>query len=46
MIALLLFLILLFLVGKSVMHMSLTVLGGLIGLVVILFVFIIKKRKG
>lgn len=45
MIVLLLFLILLFLVGKSFLNMSLTAIGGILGLVVVLFVFLIKKRR-
>ncbi len=45
MIVLLLFLILLFLVGKSLFNMSLTVIGGLIGVILVVFVYVIKKRR-
>ena len=38
-------LILLFLVGKSFLNMTLTVIGGLIGLVLVLGVLFLKRRK-
>ena len=46
MIAALLLLILLFLVGKTFLNMSLTVVGGVIGLVVVLIIVLVKKRRG
>ena len=45
MIVLLLFLILLFLVGKTLLNMSLTVIGGFIGVILVVFVYVIKKRR-
>ena len=38
-------LILLFLVGKSFLNMTLTSIGGLIGLVLVLGVLFLKRRK-
>lgn len=38
-------LILLFLVGKSFLNMTLTAIGGLIGLVLVLGVLFLKRRK-
>ena len=38
-------LILLFLVGKSFFNMTLTAIGGLIGIVLVLCVLFLKRRK-
>lgn len=45
MIAFLLFLILLFFVGKSILGAFFSVAGAVVGLLLVLIVYIIKKRR-
>ena len=45
MLLLLVFLILLFLVGKSIFNMTLTAIGGAIGLLLVVGVLFYKRRK-